>query len=291
MLQFLSRALASPRFSQVPQTVFEGEPYPGAKIQPRNSSLIIILSLAAACFFSLISGVWTARVWLNDPPILESVNTNFKATKFNGSLFGESIFRQEGSPEVDSAWESLGVDYRPSIVSEAYAELSGIKPSYVRVSPEYGGGFVANVEGIHHLHCLSISVCLVRSGGTKNTHKHFRISILSTYAETLKQSEAGLQIIKLRLTFPGTILKFQGLKTFLRAYHSTCLFVCLILYFGSFVAPATLYPLTNLILTSPATGPESNWPEVVRKSTRRDRYQPCIWQIGKSRLLIPGLSS
>lgn len=43
---------------------------------------------------------------------------------------------------------------RPSIVPEAYAELSGIRSSHVKVSPEYGVGFIANVEGLHHLHCL-----------------------------------------------------------------------------------------------------------------------------------------
>lgn len=43
---------------------------------------------------------------------------------------------------------------RPSIVPEVYAESSGIRPGQVRVSPKYGGGFMANVEGLHHLHCL-----------------------------------------------------------------------------------------------------------------------------------------
>lgn len=81
----------------------------------------------------------------------------------------------EASPEVDAAWESLGVNClapnlalfscnyrrladngremldRPSIVPETVAEFS---ESHVRVSKKYGGGFVANVEGLHHLHCL-----------------------------------------------------------------------------------------------------------------------------------------
>lgn len=84
---------------------------------------------------------------------------------------------------MDAAWKSQGVDCQshptppgglqtaypwrckddidylhtidqPSSAPEAYAELSRIRPSHVRVSTEYGGGFIADVEGLHHLHCL-----------------------------------------------------------------------------------------------------------------------------------------
>jgi hypothetical protein len=34
------------------------------------------------------------------------------------------------------------------------AAKSGLKPSQVQISDKYGGGFPANVEGLHHLHCL-----------------------------------------------------------------------------------------------------------------------------------------
>jgi hypothetical protein len=34
------------------------------------------------------------------------------------------------------------------------AAQSGILPDQVKVSQKYGGGFVANVEGLHQLHCL-----------------------------------------------------------------------------------------------------------------------------------------
>ena len=40
------------------------------------------------------------------------------------------------------------------------APKSGIKPDQVQINPKYGGGFPANVEGLHHLHCLN----LVRKG-------------------------------------------------------------------------------------------------------------------------------
>lgn len=31
---------------------------------------------------------------------------------------------------------------------------TGLRPEQVQISDEYGGGFPANVEGLHHLHCL-----------------------------------------------------------------------------------------------------------------------------------------
>lgn len=34
------------------------------------------------------------------------------------------------------------------------AEAVGLGQDQVRVKEEYGGGYVANVEGLHHLHCL-----------------------------------------------------------------------------------------------------------------------------------------
>lgn len=33
-------------------------------------------------------------------------------------------------------------------------EAAGIPPNHVQINPRYGGGFPANVEGLHHLHCL-----------------------------------------------------------------------------------------------------------------------------------------
>ena len=90
----------------------------------------------------------------------------------------ENIYRQAGSPEVDAAWQALGIDCkllesfrkqpqkshklpdRGIAVPLDGAPKSGIKPDGVQINPKYGGGFPANVEGLHHLHCLN----LVRQG-------------------------------------------------------------------------------------------------------------------------------
>jgi hypothetical protein len=39
-------------------------------------------------------------------------------------------------------------------VPEAEAAQSGLTPDQVKINPKYGGGYPANVEGLHHLHCL-----------------------------------------------------------------------------------------------------------------------------------------
>lgn len=43
---------------------------------------------------------------------------------------------------------------RHIVVPISLAEKSGLHPAQVQVSEKYGGGFPANVEGLHHLHCL-----------------------------------------------------------------------------------------------------------------------------------------
>jgi hypothetical protein len=43
-------------------------------------------------------------------PLLEDIDINFSTIRFNGSLLHENIFRKPASPEVDAAWQSLGVD-------------------------------------------------------------------------------------------------------------------------------------------------------------------------------------
>jgi hypothetical protein len=46
-----------------------------------------------------------------------------------------------------------GLD-RPIVVPLEEAEESGLRSDQVRVDDIHGGGFVANVEGLYHLHCL-----------------------------------------------------------------------------------------------------------------------------------------
>ncbi|KAF4635313.1 hypothetical protein G7Y89_g2774 [Cudoniella acicularis] len=91
-----------------------------------------------------------------DALVLEDVPLNYEQRTFNGSLLKVNIFRQDASPEVDAAWYSIGVNYRPLIVPSHLAQKSGLAPDQVKINPKYGGGYPANVEGLHHLHCLDL---------------------------------------------------------------------------------------------------------------------------------------
>ncbi|OAQ69844.1 hypothetical protein VFPPC_02419 [Pochonia chlamydosporia 170] len=89
-------------------------------------------------------------------PVLRDVNVKYETRLFNGSFMKENIYRRPGSTEVDQAWEDLGVDYRAGIISYEDGLASGLKPSFVQRAAKYGGGFLVNVEGMHHLHCLNL---------------------------------------------------------------------------------------------------------------------------------------
>ena len=43
-------------------------------------------------------------------PVVKDVDIEYNVITFNGSLMNENIFRQDAAPEVDAAWQSLGVD-------------------------------------------------------------------------------------------------------------------------------------------------------------------------------------
>ena len=78
----------------------------------------------------------------------------------------------EAGPEVDAAWDSLGISCkcpqkfkfceahiftdRSLAVPVTEAARAGLKADQVQINPKHGGGFPANVEGLHHLHCLNL---------------------------------------------------------------------------------------------------------------------------------------
>ncbi|KKY27546.1 putative tat pathway signal sequence [Phaeomoniella chlamydospora] len=89
-------------------------------------------------------------------PITEDVSIKFDFIRFNGTFMDENIYRQDAGPEVDAAWEALGVNYRALAVPEHLAQKVGLAPDQVKIKTKYGGGYPANVEGLHHLHCLNL---------------------------------------------------------------------------------------------------------------------------------------
>jgi hypothetical protein len=80
----------------------------------------------------------------------------FQQVRFNGSFLKLNAFRQDAGPEVDAAWKSLGADFSAVRIPASEAAASNIRADQVKVKEKYGGGFPANVEGLHHLHCLNL---------------------------------------------------------------------------------------------------------------------------------------
>lgn len=105
-------------------------------------------------------------------PITRDLDIAYHDVRFNGSLLKENVFRHPAGKEVDAAWASLGVHCKSSstlihygplvtlcadrsvIVPPDQARRVGLAADQVKVNQEYGGGYPANVEGLHQLHCL-----------------------------------------------------------------------------------------------------------------------------------------
>ncbi|KAH8598700.1 hypothetical protein B0O99DRAFT_505716 [Bisporella sp. PMI_857] len=131
-------------------------------------NLYLISSIPLLSISLLGLGIWIGSRWFAHPndicprhvqhysPILKEVDTSIRTATFNGSLLKENVFRQEAGPEVDAAWDSLGVGYRSLALPASEAAESGFRPDQVKIHEKYGGGFPANVEGLHHLHCLNL---------------------------------------------------------------------------------------------------------------------------------------
>ncbi|TQS34564.1 hypothetical protein Golomagni_05046 [Golovinomyces magnicellulatus] len=121
---------------------------------------ITLLALGILIGRSLPSDIKILKCERKWSPIEDEVDNSYHSVHFNGSLMKENIFRLPAGPEVDAAWESLGVNSnqkdRALAVPEGQATKAGFRSSQVQINPKYGGGYPANVEGLHHLHCLNL---------------------------------------------------------------------------------------------------------------------------------------
>lgn len=140
--------------------------------------LFLLFVMIVFALISFWAGTWVAmrRPTLDSTcaarttrwsPLLKEVSIQYQFHDFNGSFMDENIYRQSGSPEVDVAWEELGVDYRAGVISYEDGLASGLGQSFVQRAGKYGGGFLVNVEGMHHLQvrtsceCGVLLVCLL----------------------------------------------------------------------------------------------------------------------------------
>ncbi|KAF2178994.1 hypothetical protein K469DRAFT_674598 [Zopfia rhizophila CBS 207.26] len=131
--------------------------------------LVVLLSGG----LTLLLALWVGLRWMGahivlDPdnfcishisqysPIVKEVEPNWHEVWYNGSFLHENSYRGPAGPETDAAWDALGINYRSVVIPASEAERTGLRPDQVKVSQYYGGGYPANVEGLHHLHCLDL---------------------------------------------------------------------------------------------------------------------------------------
>ncbi|KAF2431302.1 hypothetical protein EJ08DRAFT_713446 [Tothia fuscella] len=138
------------------------------KVHRGTFSVSKLLLLCLSYLLTAGGGAWLGSNWLFSPasicaeltarysPVIGDLGLSYKTVQYNGSFFKLNAFRQDAGPEVDAAWSSLGVDYRAIAVPSDQASRSGFAQDQVKISEKYGGGFPANVEGLHHLHCLNL---------------------------------------------------------------------------------------------------------------------------------------
>ncbi|KAG1842875.1 hypothetical protein DFJ58DRAFT_805530 [Suillus subalutaceus] len=103
--------------------------------------------------------LWVRAPSIDDVVLYSPVNEVIESIgiiRFNGTLDAPSIYRGSPSPEIDAAWDRIS----PRLVRMTLEQLlrTGEKPSpaMARYPDEYGGGYMANVEVIHQLHCINM---------------------------------------------------------------------------------------------------------------------------------------
>ncbi|TKA50314.1 hypothetical protein B0A49_11075 [Cryomyces minteri] len=125
-------------------------------------ALLSIVALTMATLF----GAWLGSRPFGNPdifctkrtakhsPVLKDVDISYETVTFNGSLLKENVFRQDAGPEVDAAWTSLGVDSRSFLPIKRKVQVFPLLMSKCLKST--AEAIPANVEGLHHLHCLNL---------------------------------------------------------------------------------------------------------------------------------------
>ncbi|KIJ57624.1 hypothetical protein HYDPIDRAFT_44860, partial [Hydnomerulius pinastri MD-312] len=127
----------------------------------RHLSLAIhaLLILVATTFFALWIRSLPPKTCPLDPlltysPVNEAVE--YVNVHFNGSVQSTSIFRGDPSPEIDAAWRRVSTDVKATRLTRSQFLLSGgnDSTSAIKFRPEDGGGYMSQIDGYHHVHCL-----------------------------------------------------------------------------------------------------------------------------------------
>ncbi|KAK6718783.1 hypothetical protein SNK05_001931 [Fusarium graminearum] len=156
------------------------------------------MTLLMIVLISALTGAWISMAYLEIDqtcamhtnkwsPVLKDIAIKYKEQHFDGNFMEENKFRKNGSAEVDKAWESLGVDYRPGVISYKDGIASGLTDAHVQVNAEHGGGFIVNVEGMHHLHCLVCTSELIALRIYTNSTRTSSVRVYTSITTTIRK--------------------------------------------------------------------------------------------------------
>lgn len=74
------------------------------------------MDFAVHMFLDIVSlpltsfGENSAQAYDRIAPLVDEVSVKYHLDSFDGAFLKENIFRQDASPDVDAAWDSLGVN-------------------------------------------------------------------------------------------------------------------------------------------------------------------------------------
>lgn len=88
----------------------------GGKISKR-AVLLLSVALIVLPVLAIIFTQWPHIQYYHAPasPLFKAGEITYHTQRFNGSFFKKTVFRNDAGPEVDAAWESLGVDCKSSL--------------------------------------------------------------------------------------------------------------------------------------------------------------------------------
>ncbi|ESZ96356.1 tat pathway signal sequence [Sclerotinia borealis F-4128] len=147
-----------------------------------------------------------STVW---SPVWEDVNAAYIPERFNGILDAPSKFRGPPSTAVDEAWSSLDDVGSISLDEKTFLRAGGTTEN-ARMPDELGGGYMADVEVLHQMHCLNF----VRMAAYSD---HYR-DIAPEWQDSNRTFHIHLEMIRINLLCQadGGIIPFRWVEDYQR---------------------------------------------------------------------------
>ncbi|KXT16870.1 hypothetical protein AC579_6801 [Pseudocercospora musae] len=150
----------------------ESEHIPSSSYRPSNRSIALILFsiITTNLLTNLLTYHFTKTSILTSyshdlpstPRIYPSLDRTLHKTRFSNHILNHtSIYSAPPSPQVDKAWNELGVKDQIFLLPEQLGKEIGLDPRRHVLAPEntlgegIGAGYGVFVQGSHDMHCLN----------------------------------------------------------------------------------------------------------------------------------------